>query len=1315
MKRFYIAVIFFYGISSITAQNDNFYFKQITVNEDFSPNNVVSVAQDSTGYLWIASRDELLRYDGSSFKRFYKQFDAITKPNMKTLGKVYIDHENNLWIISKDGILEKFNRISEIFIPIRNIKHASSIYQDSENDTWIGTYGDGLYKISSNKKDTIHIDKNFQDDIYDIIEAEDRHSILFTSGTRIIEMDKKSLNYRVLPITDKNLYKGSFNCLSISKKGTIWAGSYDDGLFYKPKGQHEFKPYKLPKKNINTPTVTIQKLFVDHLDRLWMSTFYNGVFLIDNETVKHFNNKQINTSTTILTSVYEIYQDKSHVIWFGIGDGSLSYYDEKLIKFNKLAGNPTSDSDFLSEIYAIEKHNNSLYFGAANGINIYNFDTESWTHINKENSNLSSNVVTDFCYIDNAIWIALNKGGLNILNKDNTINTFNTTSKTPLNATTIWSIIKDYKNRVWLGTRENGLIQFDRNLGTINQYKNVFKDSDSLFINNGRILIEGNQGDLWIGTEANGIFKYNPDSGETKSFKNDILKNPIRSLYYDKEKNRLWIGSYQGGLSILDINTDTLYSYSMKDGLASNSVSGILPGVENTMWISSERGLAKIDLSIDFKITDFVNYNIQNNLQSLIFNEGACYKDANGFLYFGGMNGVNWFNPSQIRQNTYKPPTVISKVEVFNKEVPFIQNRTFKYSENNLSFTFSALQFSYPEHNMYKYRLKNHDDTWIDTGTRNTISFANLSPGNYTFQVKSANYDGIWSDTPVSYKFTIAQPWYFNTWAKSIYLLLFCLSIYMIYRYFKWRWNMKLTLQNEHAETERLKELSDFKTKVYTNIAHEFRTPLTLISGPIEKRLESVDLSDTDRLEFGMIQRNAHRLLNLINQLLDLSKVKTKYLKLKVAQDNLGLFLKSLGASFEYQAAQQKIDYILTIETFKDAWFDRDVIEKIVTNLLSNAFKYTPKQGCILFKASAVNNHLQILVENNGIQLTEVQLENIFDRFYQINEQSEGVGLGLSLVKELVSLYKGTISVSNTQNNNIVFTVTLPLLKTHFQEEDIVETALSTQIKLESFNDKKTQKTASWNQLELPILLIIEDNQDIRTFVKSAFIDNFQVFEAENGKTGLELAIEIIPDIIISDVMMPLVDGFQLTSQLKQDDRTSHIPIILLTAKAEETAKTIGLETGADDYITKPFKLKLLEIKVRNLMNLREKLQQRYSQELVLKPKDMVVSDFDGKFIKKLKMVLDESLTESSFSVEDFSNALQMSRMQLHRKLKALTGLSATEFIRSQRLKLAVTLLQNSEANISEIGYSVGFNDPSYFTKCFKEAYGCSPSEYTSK
>lgn len=543
-------------------------------------------------------------------------------------------------------------------------------------------------------------------------------------------------------------------------------------------------------------------------------------------------------------------------------------------------------------------------------------------------------------------------------------------------------------------------------------------------------------------------------------------------------------------------------------------------------------------------------------------------------------------------------------------------------------------------------------------------------------------------------------------------LLVLGISVW-VYRYLKWRWHVKMQLQFEHQETERLKKLDEFKTKLYTNISHEFRTPLTLITGPIEKQLSKPELTEKDKKELQMVQNNSKRLLNLVNQMLDLSKLETGHFKLAVKQDDLGVLLIQLAETFQYKAKQNHIDFKYKIQELKQVWFDRDIMEKIVSNLLSNAVKYTPSSGNILFEATQNNGQLIMSFINNGNTIPNEQLEKLFQRYYQNQKSTDGVGIGLSLVKELAILSHGNIVAHTVDGDDIQFTVTLPIERSFYNSSEIKEEDVATVSDngVNSIGELIFETSKSNNQ---PLLLIAEDEKDINNFVASIFKKDFKIKQVFDGEVGVNFALEQIPDIVITDVMMPKCNGIELCDRLKQNAKTSHIPIIMLTAKTGETNEIEGFKSGADAYITKPFNTEKLELIVKKQLELREKLKQHYGKTLSVAPY-LETNSVENQFLEKLKTVLDKNITNPEFNSSSFCEEMQMSRTQMHRKLNALFGVSTSEFIRTQRLKLAKELLKKSGATIAEIAYQVGFNTPSYFNKCFKGKFGCTPNEYAVK
>lgn len=523
--------------------------------------------------------------------------------------------------------------------------------------------------------------------------------------------------------------------------------------------------------------------------------------------------------------------------------------------------------------------------------------------------------------------------------------------------------------------------------------------------------------------------------------------------------------------------------------------------------------------------------------------------------------------------------------------------------------------------------------------------------------------------------------------------------------------------RTRQKNTQRLQELDRAKSTFFTNISHEFRTPLTMISGPLQSQLRKSNLNEADRSAFKMMYRNATRLLSLVDQLLDISKIEVGHLKLSVAKNDTIPFIGMLVDGFSFKASQKQIDYkIFNKPSEIDTYFDADVLEKIIVNLVSNAIKYTPEKGSIVCDAFIQKDSLYFSVKNTGRSLSKKETKGIFNRFYQLNENAPGAGIGLALVEELVVLHKGLIEVESIPNEWTTFKVIIPISKNSFTEKEFVSQKKHLELEQETNASQAILNTGTTKGLakkeEAPILLIVDDSPDIRTYISTLFRNVYTVLEATNGQEGIDMAIEQVPDIIISDIMMPVKNGIQLCNQLKSDEHTSHIPIVLLTAKAGEENEIEGIKTGADDYITKPFNEKILRLRVDQLVESRKRLQLRYSQKIVLKPKDIAISSVDEQFLERLQNILDQELTASSFNTQTFSEAIGMSRMQLHRKLKALTGLSASEFISSERLKLAAQLLKTSRINVSEACYQVGFKDHAYFSKCFKDKYNCSPTAY---
>lgn len=1333
----HIFILFVGAIYFISAQflysQDQIKFRQLSVNDGLSQNSAVSIAQDSIGFMWIATQDGLNKYDGNTFSIYPFTFVDVTRATHSYLGKVYVDRKGHVWAIPNDRIPYKLETQSNVFVPLQGINDASSIFMDEDYNLWIGTYSNGLFVKRADKEGVSQIfSSNIAGGTIYNITQNDMGALLLSMDNEIVEYDYNKLRLRKLKAktaTGNPVYT-NYSDIVIDKQSKEWIGTFGAGLYFRNSGEGVFSRLEdMDFKDSLPSDLNITDLHLDAMERLWVATYGQGLYLVNFEqlSITHFNTAKHNPTALHYNDILSIYEDYSGTLWFGTDGAGVSYYDQYLEKFNSFTDYQTPENISIDVVRSIVvDRENSVWIGTSGkGLTQYIPEDDRWRTFKagakNENTISSDRVMSLMIDKEGNLWIGTQDGGLNMRDPQGEFLHFSDFNENVLSANTIWSIYQDDEDRIWLGTRDDGLIQFDKVKGEVKRYDYDPNLQNGIPSNNVRVVTSDGKGNLWIGTEGHGISKFNIreetfTNHQFATTENSLSSNRIKSLYY-APNDILWIGTNGSGLNAYDIENNLFYEYSVRDGLANNVIYGILPDNEGSLWLSSNKGITKFTPAATFEaVPSIVNYNNYEGLATE-FNTGAYFKDGNGNLYFGGLDGFYWFKPNKIKENTIVPKIAITGFDVYNAAFPITEGLALKANQNTLSFSFSGLQFSLPEKNQYQYRLVNFDSDWVYAGQKNFARYTRLPPGNYEFQVKASNYDGVWNNDPVGFSFSIMSPWYLTPMAKFSYVILFLLLAYGIYSYLKWQWQLQLNLRLKMEETERFKKLNRFKSKLYTDISHEFRTPLTLISGPVDAKLSQGGLSDMDFANFSMIKRNINRLIALVDQLLHLAKLEKGKLKLKISKGDMGLFLGMLTTSFRYRASIRKVDYVVEIDDLRSVWFDEDALEKIIINLLSNAFKYVSEGGSCQFMARKDGGNVQISVKNTVSQYSEVDLENLFTRFYQQDEHSEGAGVGLAVVKELVNLYQGTVSVEMEEPKLIHFTVNLPIRKSHFKNLEVLE-LLDPVAEAGSNPDFNGHVVSIPNATkvngpsELPILLIVDDHKEIREFLDSAWKTRYKIIGAINGLEGIKTALEVVPDIIISDVRMPLGDGIELCNKLKTDERTSHIPIILLTAGVGEEQELLGLDSGADDFITKPFKLKILQARVDNLIANRKMLRNRYSHESILEAKDIAITPTDEVFLNKLQSVLDNHLSDPNFNAEAFCEKLTMSRMQLHRKLLTYTGLSTTAFIRSQRLKQAVHILKTSDVSISEIAYAVGFNTPSYFIKCFKEIYKMTPVEY---
>lgn len=857
-----------------------------------------------------------------------------------------------------------------------------------------------------------------------------------------------------------------------------------------------------------------------------------------------------------------------------------------------------------------------------------------------------------------------------------------------------------------------------------------------------------------------GLIRYSLKTGQLDIFKHDsadpqsLSHNKVYYLMLDKN-GMMWIGTF-GGLNQMIPGTEKdkprfIHWRSTNSDLPIDNIYSIIDGGDGTLWMSCGNKVSHF-----FPQTGiFRNYHYYDGLHGQGLNKGL--RSHNGEIYFSSKDGLIVFHPDSLQSNPYTPPVAITGISIHNEPVsvqgnygdtlqwetplahtmPYTDAVEFTYKQNDFSLEFAALNFVNPENNLYKYKLEPYEPAWIETTAGNRIArYTNISPGKYTFRVIGSNNDGLWNEEGRSLSIIIHPPWWQTWWAYTLYALLALGTILSIRHY-----EMKRLKLRQRAAY--LSELDHLKSRFFANISHEFRTPLTLILGPLQNFISRTSEENEDKPIYQMMQRNAKRLLQLVNQLLDLSKLEAGSIKLEPKPADIISFLKATVLSFTSLAEKKQIQYHVQFpREHPVVYFDADKLEKIIINLISNAFKFTPTGREVSVTAlmspaekryipasfskagsSSKVNLLELKVQDSGKGIAEELREKIFDRFYQIDtsytKDQEGTGIGLSLVKELVELHEGEVSVESQPEKGSCFTVRLPLIVADFEQLKVGEHALqhgqstiATIIMAEDEINAVSEPVLPQAGTNFPLVLIVEDNADIRAFIRQHLDRFYQTIEACDGAAGYSKAVEMIPDLILSDVMMPEIDGVELCRKLKTNEKTAHVPVILLTAKASGADKIEGLETGADDYIIKPFEAAELQVRIKNLIDSRKRLREQFSREITLEPASITITSVDEQFLQRVMQVLEPHMADAAFSVEALGLEVGMSRTQLFRKFKALTNHTPGDFIRLMRLKRAAKLLSHGAGNIAEVAFLVGFQEPSYFTKCFQKQFGQTPSEY---
>ncbi|SFO65802.1 Signal transduction histidine kinase [Chitinophaga sp. YR627] len=1333
--------------------SSQYQLSRIDLTQGLSANQVNCILKDSQGFMWFGTMSGLNRFDGYNFKVFRQILSDSTTLSDNFITSLMEGPDGLLWITNRNGQNIYHPETGQFERDIhKTLRHygipgdsVGQIMKDKSGAYWFVVPKNGLFIYTPDTHSAKRIMQPKTSTVAAIAQDNNDNIWILQADGLLQKIDARTrqITWRTtLPEQNGRNSQQDYQMMADSD-GDLWIFSNSDvqGVYYYNQHTTVFTHY-----NQNTGTLRLNNNIVrgvvqDNQGLIWIGTDHGGINIIDKakQSIQYLVNNSENPKSLSQNSINALYRDNTGIIWIGTYKKGICYYHENIVKFPLYQHEAfTATSLPYDDVnrFAEDAHGN-LWIGTNGGGLIY-YDRsrniyKQYLHDAGNPNSPSGNVIVSL-WIDRQqkLWIGSYFGGLDCFDGNRfTHYKHDAADPNSLSDNSVWEIFEDSKQRLWVGTLGGGLNILDRTTGHFKHYANGAPNSiRSPYVS---ALLEDKAGNIWIGT-ADGLDVMN-NAGKFTHYESidkqagGISNRNVICLYEDK-RGLIWIGTREG-LNVYDPATKKISILRKEDGLPDNTVLNILEDRDSTLWMSTANGIVNLTLlqrSPVYQIS-CKQYDESDGLQGREFNENAALKTSRGEFIFGGGNGFNIFNPHNIAVNTTVPPVVLTDFQVFNKSmepgehfngrillqqaITRTQEITLKYRENVFSISFAALNYFHPEKNQYAYMLEGFNNEWLTTdGSVRKATYTNLDPGEYTFRVRASNNDGIWTPAPLELHITILPPFWRTPLAFFLYILLIIGALILARRVVLERERLRSRIEQEKQEAQRIHELDALKIRFFTNISHEFRTPLSLIITPLEKILgKGVEANIQQQLV--LVQRNARRLLNLVNQLLDFRKMEVQEIKLHTSEGDIVAFVKDLTTSFSDLSEKKQIhlDFHSSIREL-NMLYDPDKIEKIIFNLLSNAFKFTPEQGNISVDVQVQHGStLAIIVKDNGIGIPLEQQERIFERFFQHDIPgsllNQGSGIGLSITREFVKLHGGTITVDSAPGMGSTFTILLPVRG--LVGLPLVTAPVSTNIL--SAPAPADPAPAAYTGRK-PVLLLIEDSEDFRFYLKDNLGVHFHIIDAANGKLGWDILQNTVPNLIVSDVNMPEMDGLELCRRIRQNQRLAHLPVILLTARASEEDQLEALDNGATDYITKPFNYEVLLSRIRNIVSQQVSLKKTFRQHIDAHPEEIAISSQDELFLQQALQIVEKNISNPDFSVEELSRGLHMSRVSAYKKLLSITGKTPLEFIRSIRLKRAAQLLGKSQLTVAEVAYEVGFNNPKYFAKYFKLEYGVLPSAY---
>ncbi|WP_120181928.1 two-component regulator propeller domain-containing protein [Pelobium manganitolerans] len=1322
--------------------------KRLNIGEGLSNSTVECIFQDNRGFMWFGTRDGLNKYDGYSITSYKHDPRNPQSISDSYITSIFQDSEGNFWVGTKSG-LNLFDQKRGVFLKIKLSTTfnapISKLAELEKGNLLVATKGAGLFlltlKEANLKKQTIV--KLAQQKYFTDIYVQSAGRVWLTTSSGLFKMWRKPGGFGA----KKVLSQDNINVIA-SNKNTLWLGTEDEGIicYNWAKGQSKVFKHDFSSKT-SIGSNQIKTLMVDDAQNLWIGSINGGLDKIDlkNLALRNYTSNPNSSAGLSQRTISALFEDSQGNIWIGTHRGGVNIYSPASQKFplqRQTAFNKGLSYNDIKSFY--EDKNGEIWIGTdGGGIDVWSADKTRFTYLKSNPFNqksLGSNEVLDITAdAKGDIYVSTWGGGLNKFDRStgNFVRYVNSKNlPNSISGNFVQKAYEDSRGNFWVCLYYNGLNLFDKTTGTFSRFKDGAKGSQ-LRGNNVVTIFEDKSANLWIGTDDGGLNKYNLDTRQFSHYFTREEKSPDIRVVFEDQKGRIWVG--QRGLYLYDKAKDNFSPFCADCPLAQDFIKGILEDNEGNLWISTTNGIVKLNPD---KRT-WRKYNMADGLQSLEFEANAYMKTRAGEMFFGGVNGFNHFFPSRIHFNRFVPPLYLTNFQIFNetilpssKKSPLKQDISFtkkidlNYKQSTFSFSFSALNYISTQNNRYEYILEGFEKNWTATSETRRAYYTNVPPGYYTFKVRAANNDGVWNNG-IALPINISPPFWAMWWFR---LVVVSTAIYVVFLILRFRRSLEL----KAIEERKKEEIHQIQLQFFTNISHELRTPLALIMGPAERLLKENSASRFAQL-YHTIYNNSNRLLNLINELMDFRKLESGNIKLKVQELAVNPFFADIEDEFSELAFEKNLSFTLVNNSKRGTiWVDKNVLEKICLNLLINAVKYTQNGGHVKLELadelalanpklvnqlriqnnSGSQNFFYIKIADNGIGISAQSITHLFERYYRVSDAHLGSGIGLAFVKSLVSLHKGNIFINSERQEGTEIIVALPCTKDEFSNTEIIdrsdaeinEAEFAGQHTIEHADDEFKEHEPQPNHIKK--ILLVDDNKELRDFIKSSLKDSYTIIEAEDGLQGFELCKTDYPDLVISDVMMPNVNGIRFCKQLKEDVEISHIPFMILTAKASLEAELEAKSSGAEFYFSKPVNIALLKLTLHNIFEQQNKLKERYQKNYQVQAKELVTNVRDKEFLDKLLQIIESNISNTSVDIEFLCSEIGMSRTKLYQKVKDITGQAIGDFVRTVRLRKALKIMIEEDVALNEVMFRVGIQTQSYFTKAFKKEFNKTPGQF---